>query len=216
MNEPKTKEEIAEIITAHWKWLHGEDGGAKANLSGANLRGVDLYGTKLRGADLRGADLRGADLRGVDLRGANLYEADLRGADLYGANLHGANLYEADLRGANIRGADLYGTNLDETDLRGTSLYEADLRGVKKFKTELTDCPMTIEPIGSDNGKLEAWPTKKGIIIRRGCFNGTIPEFLGAVTNKHENNDHAEAYRFAIEMFVKSFKARGINTESEE
>nr|DAZ13270.1 MAG TPA: pentapeptide repeat family protein [Caudoviricetes sp.] len=76
------KEELQEILKKHKKWLAGEDGGVRADLSGADLSGADLSGADLSGADLRGADLRRADLRGADLRRADLSGADLRGADL--------------------------------------------------------------------------------------------------------------------------------------
>ncbi len=81
---------IKEVLDKHLKWLMDEEGGSKANLSGADLRWADLSR-----ADLRGANLRGADLRGADLRGANLRGADLRGADLSRADLRGADLSEA-------------------------------------------------------------------------------------------------------------------------
>ena len=84
------KEQIKEILDLHKKWLGNEQGGSRADLSGA---------------DLRGADLRGANLRGADLRGANLIDANLRGADLSGADLRGANLSGADLRGADLSDA---------------------------------------------------------------------------------------------------------------
>jgi len=71
---------IQNILEKHNKWLRGEVGGERANLSGA-----DLYG----------ADLRRADLSGANLRGTNLRKADLREADLYGAYLSAANLSEA-------------------------------------------------------------------------------------------------------------------------
>lgn len=81
------QEKLQKILEAHKKWINNEDGGVRANLSGANLRG----------ADLEGADLRGADLRRANLIGADLSEADLSEADLSGANLRGANLFGADL-----------------------------------------------------------------------------------------------------------------------
>ena len=87
-------DELKEVLEKHKKWLNGEDGGERANLSGANLFG----------ADLRVANLSGANLFGADLHGADLFRADLSGADLSGANLHGA-----DLSGANLSGADLHG-----------------------------------------------------------------------------------------------------------
>ena len=76
-----TAEKLAEILENHKKWL-ANDGGFRANLSGADLSG----------ANLSEADLRWANLSGADLSGANLSEADLRWADLSGANLSGANL----------------------------------------------------------------------------------------------------------------------------
>ena len=67
--------ELKEIIRNHGMWLRGEDGGERANLSGANLSGANLCE-----ANLCDADLRGANLRRADLIGANLREANLRGA----------------------------------------------------------------------------------------------------------------------------------------
>jgi hypothetical protein len=107
-----SEQELKEILDKHGKWLRGEDGGSRANLSKAdlsraNLSGTDLSRANLSGANLYGADLSGANLSGTDLSGANLYGADLSGAYLYGANLYGA-----DLSGAYLYGANLYGANL--------------------------------------------------------------------------------------------------------
>ena len=63
---------LNEILEKHLKWLNAENGGERADLSGANLSGVSLYRADLRGANLRGANLRGADLRGADLRGTEI------------------------------------------------------------------------------------------------------------------------------------------------
>ena len=71
------KEKLQLQIDKHTKWLNDEEGGERADLSGANLRSADL-----RSADLSGADLRSADLSGANLSGANLRSADLSGADL--------------------------------------------------------------------------------------------------------------------------------------
>ena len=100
---------LKDILEKHLKWLRDENGGERANLSGANLSGANLFG-----ANLSGADLYGADLFGANLSGANLSGADLFGADLFGANLSGANLSGANLSGANLSGADLYGANYIE------------------------------------------------------------------------------------------------------
>ena len=70
-----TTDEIKNILSAHSKWLLGEEGGKRANLIEANL-------TR-----------------------ANLSDANLTGANLYGANLSRANLIYANLIGANLTGA---------------------------------------------------------------------------------------------------------------
>ena len=85
-----TKEELAEKIEAHAKWLRtcftNNVEGSRADLTGA-----DLTDANLTGADLTGANLTGADLTDADLTGANLTRANLTGADLTGANLNICN-----------------------------------------------------------------------------------------------------------------------------
>ena len=51
-------EKLQEIIKSHGRWLRNEEGGERANLSGADLRGANLSGANLRGANLSGAYLR--------------------------------------------------------------------------------------------------------------------------------------------------------------
>jgi hypothetical protein len=115
-----TLEQIAEVLAKHKKWVFGEEGGERANLSGADLSGAYLSRAYLSGANLSGADLSRAYLSGADLSRANLSGADLSraylsGADLSRANLSGANLSGADLSGAYLSGAYLSGAYLNWT-----------------------------------------------------------------------------------------------------
>ena len=89
--------ELKKILELHAKWLNGEEGGKRADLSHADLIGADLGGADLGEADLSHADLSHADLSGAHLRWADLSGANLRWADLIGADLGGADLGEADL-----------------------------------------------------------------------------------------------------------------------
>ena len=86
---------LKQVLEDHKKWLVGDLGGERADLSRANLSRANLSGANLSGANLSRANLSGADLYGADLSGANLSGADLYGADLYGADLSGANLSRA-------------------------------------------------------------------------------------------------------------------------
>ena len=113
------KQELKNILDKHLKWLRGEYGGkradlSRANLSRANLSGADLSRANLFRADLSGADLSRADLSGADLSGANLFRADLSGANLFRADLSGADLSRANLSRANLSGADLSRANYIE------------------------------------------------------------------------------------------------------
>ena len=48
---------LKDILDKHLKWLRDEDGGERADLSGADLSRANLSGADLYGADLSGADL---------------------------------------------------------------------------------------------------------------------------------------------------------------
>jgi len=52
-----TVDELKEICLKHIKWINDEDGGERADLSGANLFGANLSGADLSGANLFGASL---------------------------------------------------------------------------------------------------------------------------------------------------------------
>ena len=84
--------ELKKILELHAKWINGEEGGKRADLSHADLSDADLRGADLSHADLREADLSHADLREADLSHADLRETDFSDADLRGADLSGANL----------------------------------------------------------------------------------------------------------------------------
>ena len=95
-----TGSELRDILREHKRWLNGESGAKRANLSGVDLRYACLSGVDLKCAYLYGADLRNVDLYGADLRSAYLGDADLRDADLRNVSLHGVDLSGADLSGA--------------------------------------------------------------------------------------------------------------------
>ena len=59
--------ELKKILEKHAKWLRSEEGGERANLSGAYLSGADLSRANLSGAYLSGANLYGANLSRANL-----------------------------------------------------------------------------------------------------------------------------------------------------
>ena len=60
---------------------------------------------------------------------------------------------------------------------------------------------ISISPIGSRNDTVTFMRTKnRKIAVAVGCFRGDIDEFEKAVSKTHGDNEHAQAYRMAIEM----------------
>ena len=54
--------------------------------------------------------------------------------------------------------------------------------------------------VGTENGTFTAYKTKDGgIEITRGCFRGSIDEFLAASEKKHDDRTHLE-YRLLVEV----------------
>ena len=128
------------------------------------------------------ANLRGANLRYANLRYANLSDANLRYADLSGANLSGAYLSGANLRGANLRYADL-----SDADLSDAKIDDA--------RTLVGERPVVqIGQIGSRNDVLIGYVTDDGVMIRAGCWYGTLADFRTRVVKVHGESRHAQQY----------------------
>ena len=91
-------------------------------------------------------------------------------------------LEKANLSGANLSGADLSGANLSGFLLVG-------------------DRPIfQIGPIGSRCDYLTGYLTDNGVMIRTGCFFGTMDEFKDKLSETHGTNIHGAEYRAAIEL----------------
>ena len=129
---------LKEVLELHKKWLEGEEGGERGDLSSENLRDIDFSNS-----DLEGAILINTDLTDVNLSDANLRSTDLSYADLSYADLKYANLSYAKLRVANLRGADLIDANLIGANLKNVNLTDADLRGTNLTKVNLRGADLT-------------------------------------------------------------------------
>jgi hypothetical protein len=110
----------------------------------------------------------------ADLSRANLFGADLSGADLSNAYLFGADLSWADLSGANLSNAYLSGANLFGADLSWANLFGADLSWAENIflfnKRDGRTCYAIIH--------------KTSLMIKAGCFWGTLYEFEQADKEK--------------------------------
>jgi uncharacterized protein YjbI with pentapeptide repeats len=199
--------DVARSLALHKRWLHGETGGERANLSSADLRYADLSSANLRYADLSSADLRSADLRYANLRYANLSYADLSSA-----NLSSANLSSADLSSANLRSADLRYANLRYADLSSADLRSADLRYANLESARLPDGVRWWQggAYGPRRRMLRVWRINTDIYAQAGCIYGSPDDVSGQIQNRRDDwagelgadAAQTELDRFAVLMSV--------------
>ncbi|EAC2858190.1 pentapeptide repeat-containing protein [Listeria monocytogenes] len=142
------QEELDIILENHGKWLRDE-GGERADLTGADLRHTNLSNAVLTGADLTHANLSNADLTGADLRHANLSNAVLTGADLTHAVLTWVNWQD-------VRGLTVVAVQVDTTRKNNQIAYIKELHiwTTGCFQGKLYKLKASIEKTHGDNEKL--------------------------------------------------------------
>ena len=120
--------------------------------------------------------------------------------NLYGKTLH---RIKATRDFSNVHVGDLGGFIEDERNLSHDENARvggnAWVKGNALFKG--TRDIFWISHIGSRDGTTTFFRNAdNGISVSCGCFYGTIDEFAAAVTKTHGDNEHAQAYRHAIEI----------------
>lgn len=199
------------LLEKHRKWV--EDGMLlkRPSLSGLDLSNTDLRGVCLYRANLSFADLSKAYLERADLRGAELYNANLANVWAYRTNLTNAYLAEACLVRAcmtaiELKGANLVRANLSHADLEEANLYAVDLRNANLYRAnwEYAKNGLTFGPIGSRLGLTYAVRHPKAVMIKCGCFWGTLEEWEAQCRRVHRGTVHAEAYAAAT-AFIRAY-----------
>ena len=104
--------------------------------------------------------------------------------------------------------ADLRGADLWDADLRDADLRDANLRGA-------AGKILSFGPIGSRQGITYVTKTERTILVRCGCFYGTLEEFAAKVEEEHGDSQHGKSYKAAIE-FIKAHDAACWQDDVEE
>ena len=126
-----------------------------------------------------------------------LYEADVPDDTPSGLQMRRA-LEAATSAGANLDGAYLAGANLAGANLDGANLDGAYLNGEQKL---IGNRPIfQIGPIGSRCSYFVASLTDNGVMVRAGCFFGTVGEFEQKCAETHGDNEHAREYKAALAL----------------
>ena len=163
-----------------------------------------VYGNALVSGDARvyGNALVSGDAR---VEGKALVGGD---ALVYGKALVGGNAWaygEARVYGNALVGGDArVGGNASvsgDARVEGKALVGGDARVYGEARVKGPRDIYWISCIGSRDGTTTFFRNaNNGISVSCGCFYGTIDEFAAAVTKTHGDNEHAQAYRHAIEI----------------
>jgi uncharacterized protein YjbI with pentapeptide repeats len=86
----------------------------------------------------------------------------------------------------------LGGADLGGADLGGAYLGGKKLIGQRPI--------FQIDRIGSRSDYFISYTTEAGIMLKAGCFTGTIEEFEAKLKDEHGDNHHAQEYRAALEL----------------
>lgn len=89
------------------------------------------------------------------------------------------------------------GANLDGANLTGANLTGANLDGKKLIGNRPI---FMIGPIGSRCFYFTSYITDAGIMLRAGCFFGSIDEFKSKLIEEHGENDHRKEYEAALTL----------------
>ncbi|MHB1954729.1 MAG: hypothetical protein ACYCOU_13370 [Sulfobacillus sp.] len=65
---------------------------------------------------------------------------------------------------------------------------------------------MAIDGAGSANRKTYFFNTENGIIVRCGCFKGSLEDFRERVKETHENSEHAHDYLAFADLVAAKWK----------
>ena len=116
------------------------------------------------------------------------------------SNVHAGDLggfIENELNLSHDRDTWVYGNAL----VSGDALVSGNARVYGEARVKGPRDIYWISCIGSRDGTTTFFRNaNNGISVSCGCFYGTIDEFAAAVTKTHGDNEHAQAYRHAIEI----------------
>jgi hypothetical protein len=88
-------------------------------------------------------------------------------------------------------------TNLEQS---GNAWVYGDARVYGDAWVSGNACLLWISKIGSRDDTVTFFKAKAGIKVSCGCFSGTLQEFEEKVKETHKNNEHAKAYKLAIQL----------------
>ena len=116
-------QDFVAALKRHKRFLEGQLGGVRADLSDQTLSGLRLTDLDLRRAILKRTDFSGCTLAGADFRDSELKGADFRGAMVEAGKFDSADLRSSRFSGAKVGKANFSGANLGSLQTRGRQVH---------------------------------------------------------------------------------------------
>lgn len=152
---------------------------------------------------------------GEDFSGDNITKISFKGKVISCCNFDYADMRRCNFEQASIMNCSFIHTDLRNVDLSQcvsidySCLINARLDGVKieKGHTLYGQRPIFyIDQLDSQRRKLFVFMTKDKIIVKTGCFIGTVNAFLKAVKETHKGSIYETQYEYAIELAMLHFR----------
>ena len=180
------KEKLNEIIEKHKRWLKGENGGVRADLSHSDLSYSDM-----RQSDLSHSDLSHSNLLCSNLLGSNMSHSDMSHSNLLDSNLRHSDLSHSNLLGSNLRHSDLSHSDIDYSCWPlwcGSLDVHIDDRIARQLLYHLMR-PCLVSPDVSEDFKRALFT--KALIAEANKFHRA--EECGLIENPYEEDYHGQS-----------------------
>jgi hypothetical protein len=219
-----TQNQFDEMLDLHDKWLRDSPEGRRADFRHTNLSQINMAGANMARSNMAHAYMARANMEGAYMEGANMEHAYMEGANMAGAYMAyafmegaymayaymlGANMSHAYMVHANMARSNMAHANMAYANMAHANMALANIEGAfmeEEYGKLITKRPiLQINNIGRDNSCLSAIFCEKGIVIRRGCFYGSLDEFEKQVGEVHGDSIHGKEYKAAI-AFIKLHK----------
>jgi hypothetical protein len=174
----------------------------------ADFRGAELVRCRMQGSVVDASEFGEATLVNCQLTKAVITDTSFRGADMFLCRLDDARIRTSNFRGAKLHYDGLRYAELGHVELGDATLHDDEDPYGRVWTFANGASILRIGPIGSRGDKLLAFATTDGIVVRTGCFIGTIDDFARAVKKTHGDGFHARQYAAAIAMVREMEEAR--------
>lgn len=179
------------------KELSNETFDNDVNLTGATFNSSTIENTRFNSRRMYYSTFENAKLRYVEFSSTSMYKVSFKNSIV-----HGGLFENCELEYASFVNVDLNGSLFIGSDLAGADFKNAIISGV-----DFTSCNIvrarnifSVSPIGSRGDTLFAVKHDTCIMLKTGCFWGTVNQFMRALKETHAGTKYENEYTIAVKL----------------